>query len=58
MMHRRAEPQLKKKEEKVTKSKDGWEVKQLSSKERKNRINRGIKNTPMKQREASEVLDV
>ena len=58
MIHRKVEPQLKEKEEKITKSKDGWEVKQLSSKERKNRINRGMKNTPMKQREASEVLDV
>ena len=58
MIHHKAELQLKEKEEKVTKSKDDWKEKQLSSKERKNRINRGMKNTPMKQREASEVLDV
>ena len=57
LTHQRVEPQLKEKAN-VAKRKDGWEIKQLSSKERKNRINRGMKNTPMKQREASEVLDV
>ena len=43
--------------EKVTK-KGGWEIKQLSQKERKDKIKRGMRQNPMNNRDARNVLDI
>ena len=43
--------------EKVTKRGE-WQVKQLTSKERKNRITKGLRNQPMTDREARQVVDI
>ena len=48
--------QAKQIKEKVTK-KGGWEMKQLTQKERKNRISKGMQNRPMRNQEAVNVVD-
>ena len=55
--HQTNTQQPKQKNEKVTK-KGGWEVKQLTQKERKNRISKGMQQRPMSKRQAESVNDV
>jgi hypothetical protein len=48
----------KEKQSKVTSGSGGWQVKQLNSKARKNRIKNGFKNAPMDANEVQRIVDI
>ena len=52
------QPKVVKKEAEITQGEYGWQVKQLDSKTRKNRIKKGFENSPMSSNSADGVMDV